>query len=61
MLSKLLEGRKTFIGIAITLLGVLGAGNLISEGEANQVVNLVIELVGLVLAIYGRIKAKPKA
>ena len=61
MLSKLLEGKKTYLGLAIALLGALGLGGLISEGEANQVVNLVIELVGLVLAIYGRIKAKPKA
>ena len=34
MLSKLLEGRKTFIGIAITLLGVLGAAV-----KANKEVN----------------------
>lgn len=61
MFSKLLEGRKTFIGIAIALAGALGLGSVLSEGEANHVVDLVIELVGLVIAIIGRIKAKPKA
>jgi len=60
MLSKLLDGRKTYIGLAIAFLGALGAGSFISEGEANQVVNLIIELVGLVIAVIGRIKARPK-
>ena len=60
MLSKFLDGKKTYVGLAITLLGVLGLGNLISEGEANQAVDLVIQLVGLVVAVYGRVKAKPQ-
>ena len=60
MLSKLLEGKKTYIGLAIALLGVFGFGSIISESEANQAVNLVVELVGIIVAIYGRIKAKPK-
>ena len=60
MLSKLLDGRKTFIGIAIALAGALGLGSVVSEGEANHFVDLLIELVGLAVAVYGRVKAKPQ-
>ena len=60
MLLKILEGKKTYIGIAIALLGVFGLGNIISEGEANELVSKIIEVVGLVLAVYGRVVAKPK-
>ena len=57
---KLLEGRKTYLGLAITLLGVFGFGSLISEGEANHLVDLVIEVVGICFAVYGRFVARPK-
>lgn len=56
----MLSGYKTYIGLAITLLGALGLGSLISEEEAGKAVNLIIELVGLGIAIYGRIKAVKK-
>ena len=53
----MLQGYKTFIGIGIALLGALGFGSFISEEEAGHAVNLIIELVGLGIAVYGRIKA----
>ena len=53
-----LQGYKTFIGIGIALLGALGLGEIISSDEAMGAVDLVAQLVGLVIAVYGRIKAK---
>lgn len=57
----MLSGYKTYIGLGITLLGALGLGSLISEEEAGKVVNLIIELIGLGVAVYGRIKAVKKS
>ncbi len=53
-----LEGYKTFVGIGIALLGALGLGELISEDEAMVAVDLIAQLAGLAIAVYGRIKAK---
>jgi len=54
---KFLEGKKTYIGIATTLLGLF-------FGEAD--VNLIVDgldkamvLAGSLLAAWGRFKAKP--
>ena len=63
-----MEGKKTYTGIAITaiglLLGWLGIGG---AEDAQQVVNAGTEavsagmqVIGLLVAIYGRYKAKPK-
>jgi hypothetical protein len=56
----MLKGYKTYIGIGISLLGVLGFGDVISEGEAVEIVDLAMQLVGLVIAVYGRFAAKLK-
>ncbi len=53
----MLKGYRTYIGLLITLLGVIGYGSLISEAEANQTINLVTELIGLGIAVYGRFQA----
>lgn len=58
-MSHFLAGKKTYLGLAVALLGVLGFGNLISEAEASHAVDLVLELVGLVVAVYGRAVARP--
>jgi len=58
---NLLEGKKTYVSLAILLLGVVGFGDLISEGELAHGVDLVLQLIGLVGAVYGRAVAKPKA
>jgi hypothetical protein len=55
---KILEGKKTFIGLGVLLIGALGLANIISPEEWEKGVNLILELVGLVIAVYGRIKAK---
>ena len=59
-MSKLLEGKKTYLSLVVILLGVFGLGDMISEGELADGVDLVLQLVGLVGAVYGRFKAKSK-
>ena len=52
-----MNGYKTYSGLAITLLAVLGATKYISPEEMEQVVELVVALVGIALAVYGRSQA----
>jgi uncharacterized membrane protein len=59
----MLEGKKTYIGIAITVLGIiLGKfGHTITADDQAQLVNIVsviMDFIGPVIAIYGRAKVK---
>lgn len=51
---------KTFIGVAIIVLGWLGLADFVSEGELASIVDAVIVVAGLVTTIYGRVKASGK-
>lgn len=59
-MNNILEGKKTFIGVGLVVLGLFGGGHLVSEGEVNVAWDAVVQLVGVILAIYGRMVAKPK-
>lgn len=52
-----LQGYRTYIGLAITLAGVLGATQYISTEEMEKTAKLTVELIGIAIAIYGRYKA----
>ena len=58
-ISNLLEGRKTYIGLVIALIGVLGLNKYVAEAELAELLNKTLEVVGLAMAMYGRYKAKP--
>lgn len=55
-----LEGKKTYTGIAAMLLAFLGQQLGVDLGDATEIITAVVTLVGAVLAIYGRLAAKPK-
>ena len=55
----MLEGYKTYIGIAITVLGTLAGIFHWNLGNLTGVQEQVIVLVGAAIALYGRYKAKP--
>lgn len=56
-ISSIMEGKKTYLGILVIALGYFGAGNLVSDTELSQTFDSVLQIVGMVLAIYGRYKA----
>ncbi len=58
---KFLEGKKTFIGLGVLLIGAFGLSNYIAPAEWERVIKLSFELVGLIGVIVGRIMAKPRA
>jgi hypothetical protein len=60
--NNFMEGYKTYTGIAITLIssvvGLLGMNDIISNEDITTTISAIGTLVGTVLAIYGRYKAK---
>lgn len=53
-LLQILEGKKTYIGIVVTIVGMTGLARFISDGEVTTVLNSIFEVVGVVVAVYGR-------
>lgn len=51
-----LKGYRTYLGLAIIVLGWLGLGDLVSETELSTGINSAIELFGIIMAIYGRVR-----
>lgn len=56
----MLNGYKTYIGLALTILGVCGLGYLITPSQAGDLVDSVLKIVGIVLSVYGNYKAHQK-
>ena len=59
-LSKIMDGYKTYTGIIVAFIGVLGISNYITETETAELLNKIFEVAGLVIAIYGRLVVQPK-
>ena len=57
-MSKILAGKKTYIGLIVTLVGVFGLTKFISPAEAETLMKSIFEIVGIVIAMYGRFVAK---
>jgi hypothetical protein len=59
--GSMLEGKKTYLGIAVLAVGfILKTLGIDDTGAAEALVTNGAALVGGLLAIYGRYKAKPK-
>lgn len=59
-MKKILEGKKTYIGLGVTVFGLLGLTAYITPAETEQLWTLIFELAGIALAVYGRAVAKSK-
>ena len=55
--NKFMQGYKTWSGLLIIFLGWFGLGDLISEDKASEIINAILELGGLLVAIWGNYKA----
>jgi hypothetical protein len=54
----MLDGKKTFIGIALFVLGYLGVAQFVGgTEELTKIADSVVVLAGVAIAIYGRIKS----
>ena len=54
---KKLDGKKTYIAIAVLIIGLLGAGDIITESDVSGLINASMQIIGIVGAIYGRYDA----
>lgn len=57
---QILNGKKTYIGLIVAFIGVLGISQYITETETAELLNKIFEVAGLIIAIYGRIVAQPE-
>jgi len=55
-----MEGKKTYAGLVVLLLGVLGAGDLVSEAELALAIDNVLKFAGFLVTVYGRLVTKAK-
>lgn len=53
-ISTLMEGKKTYAGLLVLLLGILGAGDLVSEAEIALAIDNGLQFAGFIVAVYGR-------
>ena len=53
----MLDGKKTFIGLALMGAGYLGWSGYITPVELSNAVDAVLVLAGIIIAIYGRLVA----
>lgn len=56
-MKTILDGKKTYIGIAILALGALGVAKFITDAEVGVIVDSVLKIVGVCVAVYGRYNA----
>lgn len=54
---KRLEGKKTYISVAVLIIGLIGAGDFITESDVSGLINAAMQIIGIVGAIYGRYDA----
>lgn len=52
-----MTGYKTWSGLIITVLGLIGVGKLIAPDALVNIVDTALQLVGLLIAAYGNYKA----
>lgn len=52
-----MKGYRTYFGLIIALLGIVGLGDVITLDQLNQSIDLAIALSGIIYAAYGRFKA----
>lgn len=57
-MSKFLEGKKTYAGIVAIIAGYLGIGDILTPETTSVIFDNILQLVGIIVAIYGRYNTK---
>lgn len=52
-----MKGYKTYTGIIVSFLGLIGVAKYFDNTELAQLIDLLLQLGGLIFAMYGRYKA----
>ncbi len=59
-MQSFLDGKRTWIGLAITVAGIFGLSKYISSEELTNILNVIFTLLGLIVTAYGNYKAQSK-
>lgn len=57
-MSKFLEGKKTYIGLIVTVIGMSGLSAYVAPEESEALAQAVFQIAGICLAVYGRYATK---
>ena len=57
-IKKFMDGKKTFTGLFVAVLGILGIGDIITEGEAAEIINIIFTFAGIIETAWGRYAAR---
>ena len=52
-----MKGYKTYTGLVIIFLGLIGANNIFLPEETANVADIIVQILGLAFAAYGRYEA----
>ena len=52
-----MQGYKTITGLVVIILGFLGLGEFISETQVGTFFDLLFQMIGIILAIYGNYRS----
>jgi len=56
-MQKFLEGYKTWSGIILTIVGLIGLPSWISEGQLSSLLESLFVILGILVSVYGNYKS----
>lgn len=59
-MQSFLDGKRTWIGLAVTIIGATGLSKYIAPDQATALLDALFQVVGIVIAIWGNQKAQGK-
>lgn len=59
-MQSFLDGKRTWIGLAVTIIGVTGLSKYIAPDQATALLDALFQVVGIAIAIIGNAKAQGK-
>lgn len=52
-----MQGSRTWAGLIIIIFGWVGLSDIVTEGQVSTIIDIVMQLVGMAIAIYGNYRS----
>lgn len=59
-MQSFLDGKRTWIGLAVTIIGATGLSKYVAPDQAAALFDALFQVVGIIIAIWGNQKAQKK-
>ena len=59
-MQSFLDGKRTWIGLAVTIIGATGLSKSVAPDQAAALFDALFQVVGIIIAICGNQKAQKK-